>query len=98
MKKGKSLVVLSYGPTKVWVATAVGLLMGTAEGRAIVLIWYSHEGFKTLELMSKGGDHLVGSDPLMVGVGTGVASGATRRSSDLFLSTACFRLTGYRKN
>ena len=57
-----------YGPTKLLVETGFGLLMGTAEGRAIVLIWYSHEGFKTLELMSKGGDHLVGSDPLMVGV------------------------------
>ena len=58
-----------------WVATVVGLLMGTAEGRGIVIIWYEYEEFKTVEMMSKGGDHLVGSDPLMVGVGTGVASG-----------------------
>ena len=58
-----------------WVATAVGLLMGTAEGRGIVIIWYEYEEFKTVEMMSKGGDHLVGADPLAVGVDTGMESG-----------------------
>ena len=49
--------------------------MGTAEGRGIVIIWYEYEEFKTVEMMSKGGDHLVGADPLAVGVDTGMESG-----------------------
>ena len=32
------------------------------------------EGFKTVDLMSKGGERLVGFPPSVVGAGTGVAS------------------------
>ena len=57
------ITVLNYsvGSTNALVVTGVGVLLGTSEGRLIVVVGSGPEGSKTVDLMSEeeGGERLV---------------------------------------
>ena len=67
----KTVLNASVGPTKVLLATRVGVVLGVSEEREKVVVGSGPEGYDTVNLISDGLERLVGGTFPAVGTGTG---------------------------